>query len=106
MTTKAASVKQHVHNALAVAEPMFCSLLNKVYCCTDCAWGIVLAKAVGANFVVTLQEQHAPLKVIKQLVIRQRNNSSSSSDVTATTCFGHTTIIKRDTVVYCLKLFA
>jgi hypothetical protein len=30
----------------------------------------------------------------------------SSSDVIATTCFGHTTIIKWYTVVYCLKLFA
>jgi hypothetical protein len=38
------------------------------------------------------------------LMARQRNNSSS--DVTATTCFGHTTIIKWHTVVYCLKLFA
>jgi hypothetical protein len=30
----------------------------------------------------------------------------SSSDVIATTCFGHTTIIKWHTVVYCLKLLA
>jgi hypothetical protein len=30
----------------------------------------------------------------------------SSSDVIATTCFGHTTIIKRYAVVYYLKLFA
>jgi hypothetical protein len=29
----------------------------------------------------------------------------SSSDVIATTCFGHTTIIKQHTVVYCFKLF-
>jgi hypothetical protein len=31
---------------------------------------------------------------------------SSSSDVIATTCLGHTTIIKRHTVLFCLKLFA
>jgi hypothetical protein len=31
---------------------------------------------------------------------------SFSSDVTATTCFGHTTIIRWHTVVYSLKLFA
>jgi hypothetical protein len=30
----------------------------------------------------------------------------SPSDVIATTCFGHTTIIQRHTVVYCLKLLA
>jgi hypothetical protein len=30
----------------------------------------------------------------------------SSSVITATTCFGHTTIIKRRTVVYFLKLLA
>jgi hypothetical protein len=30
----------------------------------------------------------------------------SSSDVTGTTCFGHRTIIRRRTVVYCLKLLA
>jgi hypothetical protein len=29
-----------------------------------------------------------------------------SSDVIATTCFDHTTIIKRQTVVYCRKWFA
>jgi hypothetical protein len=29
----------------------------------------------------------------------------SFSDIIATTCFGHTTIIKQHTVVYCLKLF-
>jgi hypothetical protein len=36
--------------------------------------------------------------LIKQLMARERNNSSfssSSSDAIATTCFGHTTIIKR-----------
>jgi hypothetical protein len=30
----------------------------------------------------------------------------SCADVIATTCFGHTTIIRRHTVVYCLKLLA
>jgi hypothetical protein len=30
----------------------------------------------------------------------------SSSDFIATTCFGHTTIIRGHTVVYCLKLLA
>jgi hypothetical protein len=40
--------------------------------------------------------------LIQQLMVRQRNNSSSPL---ATTCFGHTTIIRRHTVVNCPKLF-
>jgi hypothetical protein len=46
--------------------------------------------------------------LIKQLTVRQRNNSSSPPLMLhiTTTCFGHTTIIRCHTVVYCLKLFA
>jgi hypothetical protein len=40
--------------------------------------------------------------LLKQLMVRQRNNSSSPTlEVIATPWFGHTTIIKWDTVVYC-----
>jgi hypothetical protein len=46
-------------------------------------------------------------ELAKQLMVPQRDNYfSSSSDIIVTTCFGHMTIIKCHTVVYCLKLFA
>jgi hypothetical protein len=43
---------------------------------------------------------------LNKAIIGPSTQQFFSSDVIATTCFGHTTIIKQHTVVYCLKLYS